>query len=230
VHNIEAMTNREIQAWLWLVASFVFIALAVFLSAGTVSFWQAWVYLAVGATSSVALTFRIVRDPILLENRMMAGPLAEERKIQKVIVLLAGLTAIATFIVPGLDHRFGWSRVPPWLAITGDLLILLSMWMVYRTFKENSFGSATVKIAKDQKVIRTGPYAIVRNPMYSSAALYFIGTSLALDSYWGLIPAILTILGLVSRLLDEEKYLAENLPGYTEYCSHVRWHLVPGVF
>jgi protein-S-isoprenylcysteine O-methyltransferase Ste14 len=96
--------------------------------------------------------------------------------------------------VPGFDHRFGWSSVPPWLSIAGDLLILLSMSMVYRVFKENSFGSATVEIGKDQKVISTGPYAIVRNPMYSSAAVYFIGMSLALGSYWGLIPALLTIL------------------------------------
>src|SRR5262249_13499657 len=90
--------------------------------------------------------------------------------------------------------------------------------------------SATVEITQDQEVIPTGPYAIVRNPMYSSAAVYFIGMSLALGSYWGLIPAILTILGLIWRLFDEEKFLAQKLPGYTDYCAKVRWHLIPGVF
>jgi len=137
---------------------------------------------------------------------------------------------IDVFAVPGLDHRFGWSNVPLWLVIVGDLLILVSMWMVYRVFREYSFGSATVEVGKDQKVIATGPYAIVRNPMYSSAAIYFIGVSLALGSYWGLVPSILTILGLVWRLFDEEKFLAANLPGYTEYCAKVRWHLIPGIF
>jgi protein-S-isoprenylcysteine O-methyltransferase Ste14 len=102
--------------------------------------------------------------------------------------------------------------------------------MVYRVFKENSFGSSTVKVVEGQKAISTGPYAIVRNPMYSSAALYFIAMSFALGSYWGLIPAILTILGLVWRLSDEEEFLAKNLDGYNEYRAKVRWHLIPGIF
>ena len=107
---------------------------------------------------------------------------------------------------------------------------MAGMWMVYRVFKENSFGSATVEIAEGQKVISTDPYAVVRNPMYASAAVYLVGVPLALGSYWGLIPAVLTTLGLVWRLFDEEKLLAQNLPGYTEYCAKVRWRLIPGVF
>ena len=102
--------------------------------------------------------------------------------------------------------------------------------MVFRVFKENSFGSATVEIAKKQKVISTGPYAVVRNPMYASAAVYSIGMSLALGSYWGLVASILTVLGFVWRLFDEEKFLAQNLPGYSEYCAKVHWHLMPGIF
>ena len=120
--------------------------------------------------------------------------------------------------------------MPFWLSIVGDLLILVGMWMVSRVFEANSFGSATVEIAKDQKVISTGPYAIVRNPMYASGAVYLIGAPLGLGSYWGLIPAALTILGLVWRLFDEEKFLAQNLPGYAEYCSKVHRHLIPGIF
>ncbi|MDL2400029.1 methyltransferase family protein [Rhizobium mayense] len=224
------MKDPKVKAWLSLVISFALITLALLLSAGTVLYWQAWVYLGVGVVSSIPLTLYIVSDPILLENRTKAGPGAEQRLTQKIIVFVAAIPGIATFVVPGLDHRFGWSSVPPWLSIAGNLLILLSMWMVYRVFKENSFGSATVEIGKDQKVISTGPYAIVRNPMYSSAAAYFIGMSLALGSYWALIPAIFTILGLVWRLFDEEKFLAENLSGYSEYCAKVRWHLIPGVF
>jgi len=145
-------------------------------------------------------------------------------------LLCAGIPAIATFIIPALDRRFGWSNLPSWLSIAGDLFILAGMWMVSRVFNANPFGSATVEIAKDQKVISTGPYAIVRNPMYASGAVYLVGVSLALGSYWGLIAAILTILGLVWRLFDEEKFLVQNLTGYTEYCAKVRWHLIPGVF
>ena len=227
---IKVMKNPKAKVWLWLIISFVVIGLALFLSAGTINYWQAWVYLAVGAASSVPLTLHIIKDPILLENRTKAGPTAERRPIQKIIVACSGVPALAAFTVPGLDYRFGWSSAPPWLSISGDILIIVAMWMVYRVFKENSYGSATVEITQDQEVISTGPYAIVRNPMYSSAAVYFIGTSLALGSYWGLIPAILTILGLVWRLFDEEKFLAHNLPGYLDYCAKVRWHLIPGVF
>lgn len=216
--------------WLTTVTTSVLIALALFLSAGTIDYWQAWAYLGVSAMSSVPLVLFISKDPILLQNRTKAGPTAEKRTIQKIIVLCAGLPAIAAFVVPGLDHRFGWSNVPWWLSIVGNLLIIVAMSMVFRVFKENSFGSATVEVAKDQRVISTGPYAIVRNPMYASAAVYFIGMSLALGSYWGLIASVLTILALVWRLFDEEKFLARNLPGYAEYCAKVRWHLIPGFF
>ncbi len=224
------MKNPKLIVWLWLVVSFGLIGLALFLSAGTIDYWQAWVFLGIGALSCVPLTLHIASDPILLENRTKAGPAAERRPIQRIIVLFSGLPAIATFVLPGLDHRFGWSSMPPWLSVAGDVLIIVAMWMVYRVFRENSFGSATVQVIEGQRAISTGPYAIVRNPMYSCAAIWFIAMTLALGSYWGLIPAILTILGLVWRLFDEEKFLAQNLPGYVEYCAKVRWHLIPGVF
>jgi protein-S-isoprenylcysteine O-methyltransferase Ste14 len=224
------MKSPKSKLWLDGVVMSVLIALALFLSAGTIDYWQAWAYLGVSAVSSVPLILFISKDPILLENRTKAGPTAEKRTIQKIIVLCAGLPAIAAFVVPGLDHRFGWSEVPWWLSLIGNILIIVAMLLVFRVFKENSFGSATVEVATGQRVISTGPYAMVRNPMYASAAVYFIGMSLALGSYWGLIPAALTILGLVWRLFDEEKFLAKNLPGYAEYCAKVRWHLIPGIF
>jgi protein-S-isoprenylcysteine O-methyltransferase Ste14 len=224
------MKNPKLRAWLWHVVSFAVIALALFLSAGTLRYWQAWAYLFVGGVMSIPLTLYTSNDPKLLASRTKAGPSAEQRPIQKIIVLCAAFPGVATFILPGLDHRFGWSNMSPWLSVTGYLLILLSTWMIYRVFKENSFASATVEISEDQRVISTGPYAIVRHPMYSSALVYLLGMSLGLGSYWGLIPAILTILCLIVRLFDEEKFLAKNLPGYTEYCAKVRSHLIPGLF
>ena len=224
------MNDPRVKAWAWFVASLAVIVTALFLAAGTLRYWQAWVYLGVVALSGVPLTLYIINDPILLENRTKVGPVSEQRPFQKIVVLWLVLLMSAAFIVPGLDRRFGWSNVPPWFSIAGDLLILVSMWMSLRVFKENSFGSATVEVAKDQRVISTGPYALVRHPMYSSAAVYFIGLPLALGSYWGLIPALLAILCLVLRLFDEEEFLAENLAGYTDYCAKVRWRLMPGIF
>jgi protein-S-isoprenylcysteine O-methyltransferase Ste14 len=213
-----------------LVIGFVVMGLALFLSAGTIQYWQAWVYLAVGAVTSTLLSLFIMKDPMLLESRTKVGLTAEQRPVQKVIVWCMGLVWIGSFVVPGLDRRFGWSSMPSWLSIGGNLLIVVSMWMVYRVFKENSFPSATVEIGKEQKVITAGPYAIVRNPMYSSAMVYFVAMSLSLGSFWGLIPSILMTLGFALRLSDEEKLLAQNLPGYMDYCSKVRWHLVPGIY
>jgi protein-S-isoprenylcysteine O-methyltransferase Ste14 len=226
----KAMMSPKAKLWLWLITATVLFGLALFVSAGTINYWQAWVYLIVGAVSSVPLMLYITKDPILLENRTKAGPTAEQRPLQKIIVACLAIPYIAAFIVPGLDYRFGWSSVPLWLCMLGDLSIIVAMWIAYRVFKENSYGSATVQITQDQRVISTGPYAIVRNPMYSSAVVYFVGMSLALGSYWGLVPAALMILGFVWRLFDEEKFLAQNLPGYTDYCTKVRWHLIPGIF
>ncbi len=213
--------------WLTLVVTFVVIGLVLFFAAGAIDYWQLWIFLGVVVISSVLLTRTIVKNPVLLTNRTKAG---EQRSIQKIIVLCTGLPAIAAFIFPPLDRRFAWSDVPPWLSILGDCLVLIGMWMVFRVFKENSFGSTTVEVSNNQKVISTGPYAIVRHPMYSCAAVFFVGMSFALGSYWGLIPSVLTTLGLVWRLLDEEKLLVQNLPGYAEYRAKVRWRLIPGIF
>lgn len=224
------MQSPVVKAWTWLVSASVIIGLVLFFSAGTIRYWQAWVYLLVIVVCSVPVTLYMITDPVLLESRTKIGPAAEQRPIQKIIVLFLFVPTIAAFIVPGLDRRFSWSRMPVWFSILGDALIVVSIWLSYRVFKENSFGSATVEVAKGQKVISTGPYAFVRNPMYSSAVLFFLAMSLALGSYWALIPAALTIPCFAWRLYDEEKFLAQNLPGYTEYCTKVRWHLIPGVF
>jgi protein-S-isoprenylcysteine O-methyltransferase Ste14 len=224
------MKNTKAKMWFQLVICFVLIALALFVSAGTIYYWQAWVYFVTGIVTSIPIMLYIANDPLLRESRTKGGPTVEQRPIQKIIVIFLALPLIAMFIVPALDYRFSWSNVPLWLFIAGDLIIILSMWMVYRVFKENSFGSTTVEVTKEQKVISTGPYAYVRHPMYSCAILYFIGMSLALGSFWGLIPAVLLALGFVWRLFDEEKFLAKNLPGYKDYCAKVHWHLIPGIF
>ena len=222
--------TAEQKMWTALVAGLVLIALALFVTAGTIDYWQAWVYLGNVAVTSTLITLRIVKDPRLLESRIKAGPTAEQRPRQKLILTCTAVPMCAMYIVPGLDRRYDWSRVPTWLCIAGGVLIVVSMWMVDRVFNENSFGAATVQVTEGQKVITTGPYAIVRNPMYSGAAVYLVGLAFALGSYWTLIAAVLVILGLVWRLFDEEALLKEELPGYVEYCDKVRWHLIPGVF
>jgi protein-S-isoprenylcysteine O-methyltransferase Ste14 len=145
-------------------------------------------------------------------------------------MLFASIGFVGVLVVPSFDHRFGWSSVPLYAIIAGDVLTALCFYITFLVYKENPFTSATVEIAPDQKVISTGPYAIVRHPMYAGGLLVFLGTPLALGSYWGLLASGAALPALIGRLLDEEKFLKESLPGYADYCREIRWRLIPGIF
>ena len=160
----------------------------------------------------------------------MRVPTAEKQPLQQHIQAVAAITFIGFLVVPALDHRLAWSNVPLGIEIAGDALVALGFFSVYLVFKENSFSAATIEVATGQKVISTGPYAIVRHPMYAGALVMLFGTPLALGSWWGLLLLIPMTLVLVLRLLDEERFLAKNLPGYTEYCQSVRYRLVPYIW
>jgi protein-S-isoprenylcysteine O-methyltransferase Ste14 len=133
-------------------------------------------------------------------------------------------------VAPVLDHRFGWSPVPPYISITGDGLIVLGYLFILFVLRENSYAASTIQIADDQRVISTGPYAVVRHPMYAAALLLVIGMPLALDSWYGLFGIGVIVPALIWRLQDEERFLTRNLAGYAEYTNKVRWRLIPGLF
>jgi protein-S-isoprenylcysteine O-methyltransferase Ste14 len=219
------------KAWFSLVVLTVAMALLLFVPAGTIRYWQAWVYLAIYFAASALITLYLMKnDPALLQRRMSGGPVAEKEKTQKIIMAIASVGFTASLIVPALDHRFVWSRVPPALAFAGDAMTVLWFYLMFLVFKENTFTSATIEIADDQRVISTGPYAVVRHPMYAGAMMLFFGMPLALGSYWGLLAFAVVLPALIWRLIDEERFLTKNLAGYAEYCTHVRWRLIPGVF
>jgi protein-S-isoprenylcysteine O-methyltransferase Ste14 len=209
----------------------VVLALALFLTAGSLSYWQAWLYLAVFAGCTILITAYLIKnDQELLAGRVQAGPVAETRRSQQVIQSLASLFFLGLFIVPGLDYRFGWSNVAPLLSLISDGLVALGFYFVFLVFRENSYTRATIDVSAGQKVITTGPYAIVRHPMYAGAMFLILFTPLALGS-WVAVPfAIPLILVIVVRLLDEEKFLKANLDGYEEYSQKVRYHLVPFIW
>ena len=206
-------------------------AALLFLSAGTMDYWQAWVYLVIFVGASWLTTVYLERnDPALLERRMRGGPTAEKEPRQKVIMLGASLGFIALLVVPALDRRFQWSVTPVWLAVGGDILTAVGFYLIFRVYRVNTFTAATIQVTPDQHVVSTGPYAIVRHPMYASASLYVIGTPLALGSYWGLLAAGAMLPFLIWRLLDEERLLARSLSGYTEYQKKVPYRLVPRIW
>jgi protein-S-isoprenylcysteine O-methyltransferase Ste14 len=219
------------RAWVALGLTVVVMGLLLFLSAGTVRYWQGWGYLAIFAAASVLTTVDLLRrDPALLERRMSAGPTAEARPAQKVIMLCVSIGFVALLVVPALDHRFGWSAVPLGVVLVGDALVALGFYLISRVYRENTFTSATIQVVEGQRVVSTGPYAHVRHPMYASALLYLLGTPLGLGSYWGLVPLVAMAPFLVWRLLDEERLLARDLPGYADYQGRVRYRLVPFVW
>jgi protein-S-isoprenylcysteine O-methyltransferase Ste14 len=203
-------------------------ALLLFVPAGTVRYWQAWVYLSIFTGASVLTTVYLMRkDRALLERRMSGGPMAERRPAQKFIMLCTSIGFIALLVVPAFDHRFGWSSVPLGGVVAGHVLVAVGFYLIFLVYRENTFTSATIEVTENQKVISTGPYAIVRHPMYASGSLYLFGTPLALGSYWGFIPIVAMVPFLLWRLFDEERFLTRNLPGYTEYQRRVRHRLVP---
>lgn len=222
------MKNINTRAWLGLGAVIVVMGLLLFVPAGTIGYWQAWLYLSIFTGASVLTTVYLMRnDPALLERRLRGGPTAEKRTAQRLIMLCTSIGFIALLVVPALDQRFGWSNVPLGGISAGDILVALGFYLISLVYRENTFTSATIEIAENQKVVSTGPYAIVRHPMYASASLYLVGTPLALGSYWGLVPVVAIMLFLIWRLIDEERFLATNLPGYTEYQKRVRHRIVP---
>lgn len=207
------MKNLRAKSWLALAVLAVVMGLLLFVPAGTVHYWQAWVYLSIFTGASVLTTLYLMRnDPALLERRMSGGPMAEKQPAQKLIMLCTSVGFIALLVVPALDHRFGWSAVPLGGVVAGDVLVAIGFYFISLVYRENTFTSATIEVAKNQRVISTGPYAIVRHPMYASAFLYLLGTPLALGSYWGLVPIAAMTPFLIWRLLDEERFLARNYP------------------
>ena len=205
--------------------------LLIFLAAGTVHYWRAWVYLAIFFGAAVSTTVYLMRtDPALLQRRLKGGPTAETRPAEQLIMLATSVGFIALLVVPALDYRYGWSALPIAWTVLGDVLVAIGFYFIFLVYRENSFTSATIEVAVDQKVIATGPYAIVRHPMYASALLYLVGTPLALGSFWGLVPLAAMLPFLIWRLFDEERLLSESLPGYLEYQRNVRRRLLPGIW
>src|SRR5499427_5439929 len=222
------VTSRALRSSLFGILA---LAALLFIPAGTLAYWQGWLFMAVFVCTSGAITvYLAIRNPKLLEWRMNVGPRAEKEPAQKIIMRLATLGFIAMLVFPALDYRFGWSPVPASVSVLGDALIALGFLFTFFVFKENSYGASTIQIAEGQTVISTGPYAFVRHPMYAAALVMLLGIPLALGSWWGLFALLLILPVLIWRLLDEERFLRQNLPGYPEYQAKVRYRLLPFVW
>ncbi len=211
--------------------SFIFflLGLCFFLPPLTFNFWEAWLYIGIFLSILlIFLRFMIRKDPALLKRRLDGK---ETRNKQKWVVSVSNLLFFCIYLIPGSDKRYGWSNVPVWLVILSDLIFVMGYIFFFWVMRENSFAARTVQVEKGvQKVITTGPYAIVRHPMYLAVIIMFGITPLALGSYWGLIPFCIIGILLFFRISDEEKLLKEELDGYIEYMEQTKYRIFPKIW
>jgi protein-S-isoprenylcysteine O-methyltransferase Ste14 len=225
------MTILNLKAFGGLLFLLLVMAALLFIPAWTLDYWQAWAFLTVYFASCLAVSLYLMKnDPQLLERRMSGGPTAEKEATQKIIMFFVSFGFFGLIAFPALDHRFAWSHMPPYVALAGDALVMLGWLAIFFVFKENTFASATIELAPGQKVISTGPYALVRHPMYAGAFVLLLGIPIALGSWWSVLIIVAIMPALIWRLFDEEKFLTRNLPGYVEYQKTVRYRLIPLVW
>lgn len=206
----------------------IVLSLLIFLPAGTFNYWQVYVYMGILLIPMIIVLFYFLKnDPSFLERRTRAK---EKEKAQKIIQIFFSLIFLSGFVIPGLDKRFGWSDIPVSIVLITDLIILLGYLLIFSVFRQNSYASRIVEVNEGQKVISTGLYSYIRHPMYLGVLIMYIPSPVALGSYWGLIPMATIPLAIVLRILNEEKVLSNNLPGYEEYCLKTRYRLIPFVW
>jgi protein-S-isoprenylcysteine O-methyltransferase Ste14 len=225
------MKDLHRKAIFGIVRTLVILVAVIFAPVGTLRYWQGWACLAAFFIPASAITVWVAKyDPALLERRLKAGPKAEKEKGQKIVQAIAAVVFLADFAIPAVDHRLGWSQVPAYAAIAGDLMMVIGFAIVFVVFKANSFTSGIIEVADNQTVVSTGPYALVRHPMYTGGLIMLFGIPLALGSWWGMLINLPMTGAIIWRLLDEEKFLLTNLPGYAGYREKVHFRLIPWVW
>ncbi|MFH1247325.1 MAG: isoprenylcysteine carboxylmethyltransferase family protein [Candidatus Micrarchaeota archaeon] len=210
------------------VLAAIVLGLFFFLTAGTINYWQAWLYCAVILIPVIfVVAYFLKNDPAFLERRMR---MKEKIKQQKQIIKFSTILFAAMFILPGLDIRFGWSNVPSIISIIANAIVLASYLFIFLVFKENTYASRIIEVEKNQKVITTGPYSIVRHPMYLGVVVMYLATPIALGSYWAMLLALPIPFMLALRLVNEEKLLLKKLKGYKQYASKVKYRIIPFIW
>lgn len=209
----------------------VVFGLFLFVPAWTFNYWQAWVFIAAFTISTVIPGIYLsVKNPAALRRRMQAGPAAETRPVQKIIITGAFLSLPAVMVFCAFAHRSGWSPVPVSISVIGAVLVILGLGLSQFVVIQNSYAAANITVESGQTVSTTGLYGLVRHPMYVGVLIMMAGIPLALDAWWGLFILIPCVMGLVIRILDEEKMLKQELEGYLTYTQKVHYRLIPYVW
>ena len=217
-----------VNALLKFVSGLAAVGLLLFLPAGTLRYWNAWLFSALLFLPMLMVGILLfLKAPELLEKRLNTR---EQEGTQKAVVALSALMFCLGFVLAGLDFRFGWSHMPTWLVAAAAVLQLVSYGLYAEVMRENAYLSRTVEIQENQKVIDTGLYGVVRHPMYLAVTLLFLTIPLVLGSWPCFVLFLCTPALLVLRIRNEEQVLVRGLPGYTEYQQRVRWRLIPFIW
>lgn len=215
------------KAYMVPVILMIVMGLMLFLPADSLRFWEAWLWWSIIAGMTLFITYYFVKnDRSLLARRMQV----REKDPQPVLIRLLSFLSLLVFVVPGIDYRYHWSEVPLWLVLAANIMVFLGYVFIYLVFKENSYASTVIQVDKQQQVIKTGPYAVIRHPMYLGLLIMLLFTPLALGSYPALIFALLFIPTLILRIRKEEEMLLRDLPGYREYSARTRFRLIPSIW
>lgn len=204
------------------------LGLFIFLCAGNIRYWNAWLFLITFAICIFSFgTTLYIKDKELLQKRLNSK---EKEKEQDVYTFAAGLSFLGVFGVGGLDYRYGWSLVPVTVVFIALIVMLTGFGMFVLTLMQNRFASRTVEIQDKQRVIDTGVYSVVRHPMYTAALTMFFASPVVLGSYYALIPMVVFLIGIIFRIRNEEKVLCKGLDGYAEYMQKVKYRLIPFIW
>ncbi len=210
------------------IMGLLFVAVLVFLTAGSLRFWNGWLFIGLLFIPMLFLGIVLLwKAPDLLKKRLNAK---EKEETQRGVILASGLMFLGGFIVAGLDHRFGWSMVPKWVVAVASVVLLVSYALYAEVMRENAYLSRTVEVQQGQKVIDTGLYGVVRHPMYMVTMWLYLAIPLVLGSWYALLlfvgyPAVIAV-----RIQNEEQVLEAGLPGYKEYKQKVKYRLIPFVW
>lgn len=226
--NTGSLKNIKIKIFFLFPLAFILLAAILMLTAGSLEYWQGWLFCTAIFTPALFVAgYFLKRSPEFLQRRMK---FREKELKQKTIIKIANTIFFFGILIPGFDFRFSWSTVPIWLVLISDAVILAGYYLIFLAFKENEFAGRTVEVFKGQRVVDTGPYSVVRHPMYAGLIPLFLFIPLALGSFWAVPPFILVSVIIILRILNEEELLRRDLPGYIAYCGKVRFRLIPFVW